>query len=439
MPMALSLLTTACLLGLGIPTDPALSEGLQVEDIFGRAVNDHGLVLVDWEGSIANPAIKFFILPPPDAKYPARVVIRATEPRLSFDLPSRAGPDGPRKEIRLRRPEKTPVSVSIFPDRDGRDEDHRLAIEFTDADGKERSLRLPVHVVDQDRDRPASFPITVDFSQDRTGFFGVEARRDAVIRAAQDWAYFFDGSDLDPTPAGAETTLIWDPDGFHTSRRVTNEKPYTGYLLYAYGIDSPLLRSGGEPSRLGGFQSQEGKALPIRRSGGYEAEVKGNYNRNGWLVGLDDADWWKATNSGDVENDLESIAHHEIGHALVFNPAHVRFGMAKRLGTLRDERVRAYLGSDPAIDRADHLAGSIDPASLRGAFGHEYHGRMPRGRWLITKLDLLCAQAVGYRLRETSAFVPLRCGPRRCPRGPPRPPTRRRCVPRAASRSTTGR
>ena len=59
-----------------------------------------------------------------------------------------------------------------------------------------------------------------------------------------------------------------------------------------------MLRSGGEPSRLGGFQSQAGKAMPIHRSGGFEAEVKGNYNRKCWLVGLSDTEWWRATNLG---------------------------------------------------------------------------------------------------------------------------------------------
>jgi hypothetical protein len=29
---------------------------------------------------------------------------------------------------------------------------------------------------------------------------------------------------------------------------------------------------------------------------------------------------------------------------------------------------------------------------------------MPRGRWLITKLDLMCARAIGYELRDTPAF-----------------------------------
>ena len=29
---------------------------------------------------------------------------------------------------------------------------------------------------------------------------------------------------------------------------------------------------------------------------------------------------------------------------------------------------------------------------------HEYYGSIPRKRWIITKLDLLCAQEVGYVL-----------------------------------------
>jgi hypothetical protein len=405
--MFASLLALACLHGPAVPPGPKPPHGLRVVDIFGRPLQQHGPVLVDWEGYLANPAIKLRIQPPPDATYPARLVVRSEEPRLCFDLPGEAGPDGPIKRISLDHPEEPVIFVSIFPDRDGRDEDYTLGVEFTDADGRRQSLTLPVHVLDQDRERPASFPIAVDFSQDRTGFFADEARRAVVIQAADDWANFFDGEGLDPTPAGAETTLIWDPDGFNSTRRVVNERDYTGSLLYAYGIDGPLLRSGGEPSRLGGFQAVRGEALPVRRSGGYEAEIKGNYNRLGWLVGLPDAEWWKATNLGDVPNDLYSIAHHEIGHALVFNPANPRFGAAKLLGRLRDDRVRAYLGSEPAIDRADHLAGSIDPASRRGAFGHEYHGKMPPGRWLITKLDLLGAQAVGYRLRPTSAFAAL--------------------------------
>ncbi len=411
MPRVLLLIVVTLVFGSAPADDtaapPSPMSGL-VQDIFGRPLDRHGLVLVDWEGPIANPAIRFDVVPPAEAAYPVKIILRSRQPRLTFDLPSITGSDGPRKEVRLQGPARFTVAASIFPDRDGRDEDHTIELTVTSADGNERSLELPVHVVNQDRDRPADFAIRVDFAQDMTGFFDDETRRKVVVRAAEDWAYFFDGRGLEPVPAGSETTLIWNPDGFKSTRQVRNEREYTGYLLYAYGIDGPEVRSGGEPSRLGGFQRRDGKALPIRRSGGYEAEIKGNYNSKGWLVDLGEADWWKATNLRDVPNDLESIAHHEIGHALIFNPANTAFGAAKLLGRLRDNRLRAYLGSDPAIDRSDHLPGTIDPASRHGAFGNEYHGKTPFGRWQITKTDLLAAQAVGYRLRETSAFVPVR-------------------------------
>jgi hypothetical protein len=400
------------LLGAGPPDDPGArpSPGkapAMIQDIFGRSLERYGLVLVDWEGPIANPAIHFDVVPPPDAAYPVGVIIRGKHPRLYFDLPSGSGPPGPRKDLRFQRPARSTMAVSIFPDRDDQDEDHAIEIAVTFADGKRRTFDLPVRVVDQDRERPLGFPVAVDFSQDRTGFFKDEAKRRVVIRAAEDWAYFFDGDGLDPVPAGSERTWIWNPDGFQTSRQVRNERGYTGYLLYAYGIDGAQVRSGGEPSRLGGFQRRGDTALPIRRSGGYEAEIKGNYNTKGWLVDLGDAEWWRSTNLGDVPNDLESIAHHEIGHALIFNPANTVFAAAKLLGRLSDDRLRAYLGSDPKIDASDHLPGTIDPASLHGAFGNEYHGRTPYGRWQITKTDLLCARAVGYRMRETSAFAPV--------------------------------
>ena len=279
-------------------------------------------------------------------------------------------------------------------------------------------------MIDQDRVRANDFSITVDFSQDRTGFFKDEDKRATVIQAAHDWAYFFADMKLEGVVAGAEKTLIWGQDGFKTSTQVTNAQAYRGYLLYAYGIKNELphastavppaavplkrdpaarlIRSGGEPSPYGGFQIAAGQEKPIRRSGGLEIEVRGNYNTRGWVVTLADTEWWKATNLGDVAADLYSIAHHEIGHALVFNPNN---RLVKRGEPMNDERVRAYLGQTPALNQSDHLDGVVDPASLHGAFGNEYHGRMPRGRWLITKLDLLYARAIGYQLRETSAFA----------------------------------
>ncbi len=420
--LALCLLTS----GLALEHRARASDraaGLEVVDEHDRSLTKQGLVLVDWEGYIANPAVKFYLVPPPDTAFPAKAVLSSAESRLHFDLPSEVGPGGPRKEVIWQKHEKRPVHCSIFPDRDGQDEDHRLQIEFSDPDGYKESLGLPVRVIDQDQNRASEFSITVDFSQDRTGFFQDEQKRATVVQAADDWAYFFAGMKLQPVPAGTEKTLIWGSDGFKTSTQVTNAQAYRGYLLYAYGIRNEvdrtgsaippawlllnrnpaarLIRSGGEPSPYGGFQVAAGNKKPIRRSGGLEIEVQGNYNTLGWLVTVSDGEWWKAANLGDAAADLYSIAHHEIGHALIFNPNN---SLIRRGQTLNDERVRAYLGSLPALSQSDHLEGVIDPASLHGAFGNEYHGRMPRGRWLITKLDLLCACAIGYELCETSAF-----------------------------------
>ncbi|MCL6501740.1 MAG: hypothetical protein K6T86_03580 [Pirellulales bacterium] len=392
-----------CLPGLGQTSNAPL-----VEDVFGRRLDaEHALVLVDWEGYLANPAMEIVIGPPEGAALPARAVLSAAEPRLYFNLPSQAGPHGPHKEIAIGEHGRRSVLVSIFPDRDGEDEVHELKLEWHDSTGVSWSLQLPIHVVDQDRSEGSGFPAMVDFSHDQTGFFEDDMRRRVVIQAMQDWMYFLDGTGLDPIAAGAEQTFIWNPDGFINGKHVANATEYTGFLLYVYGIQGVELRSGGEPSRAGGFQSVGGKQLPLRRSGGVEVETRGNYNELGWLVSLDDAEWWRATNLRDVPNDLYSIVHHEMGHALFSNAGYPLFRRAKERGVLEDERVAEYLGAAPRIDRSEHFPGTVDPASRRGAFGNEYHGEMPRGRWLITKADLLLAQAVGHRLRPTSAFAPL--------------------------------
>jgi hypothetical protein len=46
-------------------------DGVLVQDIFGRVLNQAGLTLVDWDGYMANPAIKFLVIPPANAQFPA--------------------------------------------------------------------------------------------------------------------------------------------------------------------------------------------------------------------------------------------------------------------------------------------------------------------------------------------------------------------------------
>jgi hypothetical protein len=117
-------------------------------DIFGRPLDRHGVDLVDWEGPIADPAIRFDLVPPPGPAYPVRFVLRAREPRLYFDLPSSCGAAGQRKEVLFKGPGRFTMAVSIFTDRDGRDEDNAIEIGVTFADGMARFLKLPVHKAD---------------------------------------------------------------------------------------------------------------------------------------------------------------------------------------------------------------------------------------------------------------------------------------------------
>ena len=67
----------------------------------------------------------------------------------------------------------------------------------------------------------------------------------------------------------------------------------------------------------------------------------------------------------------------------------------------------AYYGSYPRMSDAHHFFDSIDPISRRGVFGNGDGGEGALGRWLLTKFDLLIAQAIGYVLRDTSPFREL--------------------------------
>jgi len=378
-----------------------------VQDIFGRSLNQRGITLVDWDGYMANPLIKFYVIAPTNGVLPGSATLTANGARLYFDTPGNVSASGPGKTISLASATAgVVVRLSVFPDRDGLDEDYALTIVFTGANNARQTNTVPIHVIDQDIQRTNDFVVSVNFDLDNSGFFTNATRRALVKQAADDWAYFLAGMSLDPVPAGAELTYIWS-NNFNGGYYFSNTNNYTGYLLYAYGTTNSAHRSGGEGSFGGGVQKSAGSPLGIKRSGGFEAEIYGNYNTLGWLLITNDNDWFVTGNLGNQTNDFYSIAHHEIGHALIFNSAHPGFNAAKTAGAFASAAITNYYGARVPIDPSDHLNGAIDPESGQGAFGYEYYGNNPRKRWVITKLDLVCAREVGYVLRPSSAFASL--------------------------------
>lgn len=398
-----------------------------IEDMFGRRLNERGIVLVDWDGQIANPAVKLVIRPPANAAFPIQGLLTASHPRLYFNSASRrfadfvwkteVGKDGPKRTFTIADKSGSWTGyVAVFPDRDTEDEEHALSIVLKDKAGREIPQELRVRVIDQDRAGPPVFQVTVNSSHDKTGFFGDERVRSTAVQAANDWAYFFDDMKLDEVPPDSELYWTHNPD-FETGEYSRNEKSFRGFFLNIYGVRSDkYLKSGGNVSPEG-LQTSEGVELPLRRSGAVGIETAGNFNKLGWILTAVDDEWWMADYRNDLPTDLYSIAMHEIGHSLLFNPGHPGFARFQKDGvdgSVDDPQVVAYHGKEAYLHASSHLVGSVDRLSKKGSFGFgeagtdKYKGIiMPPRRWLITKLDLLVAQAAGYKLRPTSAFVPL--------------------------------
>lgn len=65
-----------------INLNPENLNGIVIEDIFGRSIKNSNIILVDWEGFIANPAIKLYVKPPVNASFPGTLIISSSEPRI---------------------------------------------------------------------------------------------------------------------------------------------------------------------------------------------------------------------------------------------------------------------------------------------------------------------------------------------------------------------
>ncbi len=383
---------------------------LALLDRFGRDCAGRDIELVDWDGHIANPALRLNLRVTTATRLPLRVRLSADSPRLMFNLFSEVSAQGPRKTLFIERAD-APVEfcLAVFPDRDGADDEAWLRIEATNPYGASIASVHRIRVHDEDRGEPGTFRIAFDFSHDETGFFDLPAARQVFEQAANDWAYFFEGEPGTIVAAGTEVAWMWAPDGFRTGREIRNTIAFGDYLLYAHGMQHPDMRSGATASDrlLSGFQAVEGVVSGLRRSGTVSIETRGNWHPDGWHFSTRDDEWLISRNGWGEPTDFYSVAHHEIGHALLYHESIPAFAARVRDGRFDSDELRAYLGAEARISEVEHFEGLIDPPSRVGAFGNEYGGEFPLYRWLITKTDLLVAQACGYRLRDTSPFRPL--------------------------------
>src|ERR1700720_2799952 len=101
----------------------------RVQDIFGRSLNQSGITLVDWDGYMANPLIKFYLLPPTNAVLPGSAALTADGARLYFGVPSTVSATGPSTTISLTSATvAVPAYLSIFPAHTDPDRNYTLTI-----------------------------------------------------------------------------------------------------------------------------------------------------------------------------------------------------------------------------------------------------------------------------------------------------------------------
>ncbi|MCB0405862.1 MAG: putative Ig domain-containing protein [Bdellovibrionales bacterium] len=459
------------------PPRPSISEGateqaeLQFDsglpfamvDWHGRDLIKNGFSIVDWEGHIANPAFKVFIRPKEGVRLPLDVTIKASESRLYFSNPSSVGKSGPRKTISLGTADEwESFYVSIWPDRDGKNEEHELTIEYN-LDG-EKSARVKLFVLDQDKDAawqdspvvsptknlaylrqptekpflqrgfpfingeplsvkdPWPFTITLDYTLDKSGYFRDDSEvnssvDDVVQLAVNDWAYFVDEMPYKDLPPGTEVTEIQRHASDKSAKfEHTNRYTVKDFVLYFVGADTlnrPHAQAGARGATLETVGSNADK---LCRTG--QVLVEGIHAQVGISLNAKPSDWWQFTHSEREPGELYSYLIHEVGHPLFAYPTYPNWALWSPENGLKSERlldlnVADYAGEMLFVDQGDHLPDAIDRASRKQAFGavegrSPKAGLMPQRRWIVTKLDLLLMQAVGYKLKRTSAFEPLK-------------------------------
>ncbi len=440
---------------------PLAIGGVQVQDLFGRDLSQAGVILLDWDGYIANPAVPLVIVADKSSSFPISVTLSSLENRIYFDLPCEVGSSGSTKQVVLtpESPRQT-VYLAIWPDRNAESERHSLQISVMETGGpnyQSSSTSMSVEVIDQDKGgvsqpsptfyqvpsfpyvtsrqenpyiqtpfpfvekpiastHPNPFTITLDFSNDSSKIFQSGELRQVVRQASDDWAYFIDEMHFSPVMQGDESTFIADTyENPEPGTRRKNRVPYQDFLIYVEGKKLPNARTFTTASNHA-FNKSSGRETPLRRSGHLTLIPE-------WGLDFDpdisDQGWWRPTGIKGTPSELYSTALHEIGHALAFHTSYRIFDNWTKAGSISDPEVLFYQWQYPKINSESHLwqaaakegralsaNAQLDRMSRKGAYG-TVDGLMPHRRWILTKLDLVILKATGYKLKHTSAFDTL--------------------------------
>ncbi|MCB1316658.1 MAG: putative Ig domain-containing protein, partial [Leptospiraceae bacterium] len=388
----------------------AQSGSLKLVDEYGRDATGLLLPLIDWDGQIANPVVRVDLVIASPSDLPGYVRLRTRHDRMYFE--NAGGYEGGELVGNYtsvpRGTQKFSLYVAIYPDRDGRSEAQPIpvTVEFMNNDGDTITQSLQFIEIDQDQNSAPEFEFDTDFSQDDSGFFRDRNRRELVEQAAADWAYFIADMQLDTVGANQEHTWLMKPD-FGDNVGIRNSRSYRDFKLYFTGVnnnqqyDNPARARTSSTNHTAG-----GRTLRITRSGAVAFKTSG-------IPGLDqewffsnDINNWHSANDGRL--DFYSTALHEIGHAIGFSGGNSAFDSFQKQERISDRAITDYQKETVVVKSDAHLR-NVDRYSRWPGYGYEAGGEMPAGpaRGLITRLDLLLLKAIGFELRDTSAFARL--------------------------------
>jgi hypothetical protein len=398
----------AVLLFMG-PEKPvhAAANYAEVVDKFGRTINDYRIDLLDWQGYLANPHVKLTVKPPSSAIFPVTITLSATgTSRLMMDRPSTMSATGATKTLTFANAsEQKDFYIAIHPDRIGGPneiENYTLSLLVRQNNGSQSTQTIPIRVLDQDDNLEPAMPLVFDYRFDSiTGIFGNAAVKSATEQAIKDWFYFFDMSSFDTVAANAESISI-PGDNWQNHITVTNNAAYNGMWVFLRGLNDPY--STGYPAANGNYHKRGGVQVPgpIHRSFGTILDFYPNFTP---FTSLNDEDYYLtqmpgASCTSNCATDVLGLIMHEFGHAVAFHSSWSGMASYVSSGGI-DPEVLAYQGNYVPLDSSYHIsdANPLYWDRLSGQSGGRTHLFHPK-RWMQTKLGLLIAENVGWKLNK---------------------------------------